>query len=77
VDLLKIGTILLNQKYYNFHFKYLLGLSLLQNGPIPKLPEDQLQEIFIKASPKRGFLEIRQAYQDLGIYQVTVLLRVL
>lgn len=48
-----------------------LGLSILQNGDIPKfISEYGLNQIFTELSPESGYLELQRGLKDIGIHQV-------
>jgi hypothetical protein len=59
--------------YFGSVIPTFLGLSLLQNGPVPRfLEEDDLQKIFFEQESGR-FNELRKAFKDLGIFQVCII----
>lgn len=49
----------------------LLGLSILQNGPIPKFFDQVLMdEIFNETSPQPSIIKLQNGLAKLGIYQI-------
>ena len=52
-------------------FDFFTAISILQNGDIPKfISEKGLQEIFTSDDPGPGYVDIRKAFKEFGLYQV-------
>ena len=48
-----------------------LGLSIVQNGPIPQfLDQELMEQIFNETSPQPCIIHLRNGLAKLGIYQV-------
>jgi len=50
---------------------FIAGLSLLQNGKLPRiLSADLVEEVFKSENPRSFVKDLRKGFKALGIYQV-------